>query len=132
MAMDSATATRLRASAAARARLGRHLGRQCAQVVEEAAQAGAVAFEAEAVPGARRNVATRAAGSPPAAGFVRGRARRGRSSHPRARIVAIASEARAPNTSPSSSELLGSRFAPCTPVPAASPRQRAPAASRGR
>ena len=38
----------------------------------------------------------------------------------------IALPARAPNTNPSSSELLASRFAPCTPVHAASPAANRP------
>ena len=38
----------------------------------------------------------------------------------------IASAARAPNTSPSSSELLASRLAPCTPVQATSPAANSP------
>src|SRR5262249_4525706 len=41
--------------------------------------------------------------------------------------ISIASPARAPKTSPSSNELLASRFAPCTPVHATSPAAYKPA-----
>ena len=44
----------------------------------------------------------------------------------RVAVAVIASAARAPNTSPSSSELLASRLAPCTPVQATSPAANRP------
>ena len=44
----------------------------------------------------------------------------------RARERVMARPARAPNTTPSSSELLASRLAPCTPVQAASPAANKP------
>ena len=52
--------------------------------------------------------------------------RRVRKGSRRWRDPAIASAARAPNTSPSSSELLASRLAPCTPVQATSPAANRP------
>src|SRR5439155_10725279 len=46
---------------------------------------------------------------------------------PLASRCGMAIAARAPNTSPSSSELLARRFAPCTPVHATSPAANRPA-----